>query len=138
MLPGEIFLSHASHDRKFADAVAARLRQHSLPVWYSQTDIVGAQQWHDEIGAALERCDWFVIILSPQAVSSKWVKRELIYALQDDRFENKIIPLLYLPCSYKPLSWTLSSFQMVNFTQSTDDGFKQLLRVWGIGYREQP
>jgi hypothetical protein len=140
MPPNEIFLSHSSQDRDFALIVAATLRSHGLPVWYSPTNIVGAQQWHDEIGAALERCDWFVVILSPNSITSKWVKRELVYALEDDRFENRIVPLRYLDCKEKLLSWTLSQLQIVDFTASHDDGFIQLLRIWGIGYngRLQP
>jgi len=68
--------------------------------------------WHDEIGRALARCDWFVLVLSPEAVLSNWVKRELIYSLQQDRFEGHIVPLLYQACDYDELSWTLSQLQM--------------------------
>ncbi|MGH8064677.1 MAG: toll/interleukin-1 receptor domain-containing protein [Candidatus Entotheonellia bacterium] len=96
---------------------------------------LGAQQWHDEIGAALRRCDWFVLVLSPNAVESIWVKRELLFSLQQNRFEDKIIPLLYQPCTYERLSWTLSLFQMVDFTQTFEQGCRDLLRVWGLGYR---
>jgi hypothetical protein len=78
MIPAEVFLSHSSADRLFADAVAAVMRRHGVPVWYSQTDILGAQQWHDEIGAALRRCDWFALVLSPHSVESMWVKRECL------------------------------------------------------------
>ena len=63
ILPREAFLSHSSKDRKMAQRVAATLRNHGVPIWYSETNLVGAQQWHDEIGKALERCDWFLIIL---------------------------------------------------------------------------
>ena len=52
-LPQEIFVSHASADRRMAQRGAEMLRQHGLPVWYSQTNLLGAQQWRDEIGAAL-------------------------------------------------------------------------------------
>lgn len=41
----------------------------------SKEHIGGAQEWHDEIGAALDRCDWFPVVLSPQSVASRWVKR---------------------------------------------------------------
>ena len=75
-MPVEVFLSHSSLDREFATSIAEAMRRHAVPVWYSQTNIVGAQQWHDEIGAALQRCDWFTIILSPNCVDSLWVKRE--------------------------------------------------------------
>jgi hypothetical protein len=42
-----------------------------------KANIRGAQQWHDEIGTALKRCDWFLLVLSPQSVRSMWVKHEL-------------------------------------------------------------
>ena len=117
-MPKEIFLSHSDRDRLFVKKLVAMMRRHGLPVWYSRTNILGAQQWHDEIGAALHRCDWFVLVLSPSAVESMWVKRELTFSLQQNRFENKIVPLLYQPCDYDQLSWTLSSFHMIDFTQT--------------------
>ncbi len=130
--PGEIFLSHCSQDREFADTLVSVLRRHGLQVWYAPTDVMGARQWHDEIGRALERCDWFAIIISPGAVRSMWVKRELSFALRQARFDEKIIPILYQPCDPHQLSWTLLSVQMVDFTQSFDEGCHQLLRVWGL------
>jgi hypothetical protein len=135
MLPQEVFLSHSDRDRPFVTELAAMMRRHGIPLWYSRTNILGAQQWHDEIGAALRRCDWFVLVLSPHAVESIWVKRELLFSLQQNRFEDKIIPLLYQPCAYERLSWTLSLFPMVDFTQTFEQGCRDLLHVWGLGYR---
>jgi hypothetical protein len=135
VLPNEVFLSHSSLDRQFANDLAAVIRRHGIPVWYSQTNILGAQQWQDEIGAALQRCDWFAIILSPQSAGSMWVKRELSYALQQNRFENKIVPIAYQPSDYDRLSWTLSLFQMVDFSRTPEAGYVDLLRVWGLGYQ---
>ena len=136
-LPQEVFLSHSNEDREFVDKLAVKLRRHGIPLWYSQTNIVGAQQWHDEIGAALQRCDWFAVVLSPQSVESMWVKRELLKALEQRRFQDKIIPILFKPCDYEHLSWTLSFFQMVDFTGQFADGIRALLRIWGIGYDDQ-
>ncbi|MEA3345009.1 MAG: toll/interleukin-1 receptor domain-containing protein [Chloroflexota bacterium] len=135
MLPNEVFLSHSSDDRDFAGRLVQVLRAHGIPVWFSRTDIVGAQQWHDEIGAALKRCDWFLVVLSPNSVESIWVKRELLFALQQDHFENKIVPVLLRLCDYEKLSWTLSIFQLVDFTHSFEDGCRDLLRIWGLGFR---
>jgi TIR domain len=92
ILPNEVFLSHSNLDREFADVLAGVMRRHGIPVWYSHTNILGAQQWQDEIGAALQRCDWFTIVLSPQSAESMWVRRELSYALNQNRFENRIVP----------------------------------------------
>ena len=110
------------------------LRRHRIPVWYSDIEIQGAQQWHDEIGRALKRCDWFILVLSPDAVASTWVKRELLYALQQDRFEGRIAPLLYRACDYEQLSWILPQFQIIDFACGFDDGCRDLLGVWGVQY----
>src|SRR3712207_4268095 len=135
MLPNEVFLSHSHLDQHFATPLVEVLRRHGIPVWHSATNIVGAQQWHDEIGAALKRCDWFVVILSPNSVASKWVKRELLFALNDDRYEGKIVPVLHRSCEYGDLSWTLSLLEMVDFVKDFDKGCRDLLRVWSLGYR---
>jgi hypothetical protein len=134
MFPNEIFLSHASTDKKFAQALAQVLRAHGLPVWFSRTNIRGAQQWHDEIGAALRRCDWFLVAFTPHSVPSMWVKRELLFALQQNHFEGRIVPLLVRTCDHERLSWTLSLAQFIDFTGSFDNGCRELLRIWGIGF----
>jgi hypothetical protein len=135
MPPQELFLSHSDHDRRFAAALVRVLQHYDIQVWYSRRNIVGAQQWHDQIGTALRRCDWFAIILSPNSVQSEWVKHELLFALNHTVYRGRIIPILYRPCDYESLSWTLSGFQMIDFTQRHTTGYRDLLRVWEIDYR---
>jgi hypothetical protein len=134
-LPREIFLSHASGDRRYADRLAKTLRVHGISVWYSRTHLRGAQQWQDEIGQALRRCDWFVVVLSPKAVRSMWVKRELSYALIQKRFQNKIVPVLHQKCHFEKLHWTLAGFQMVPATGDFSAGCGDLLNIWGLRYQ---
>jgi len=131
-LPREVFLSHASDDRDFADRLVKTLREHGIPVWYSRTHLRGAQQWQAEIGRALRRCDWFIVILSPKSVRSMWVKRELSYALIQKRFEDKIVPVLYRKCDYEKLHWTLKSLQIVDLSRTFAAGSRDLLRTWHL------
>jgi TIR domain len=107
IFPREISLAHSARDRRFADRLASTLRGAGIPVWHSGSSIVGAQQWHDEIGEALMRCDWFVVLLSPDSVKSRWVRLELGFALRDARYDKHIIPVLLKPCDHLGLSWTL-------------------------------
>jgi len=130
--PKEVFLSHASGDRRFADRLVDFLRRNGIPVWYSRTHLRGAQEWQNEIGRALRRCDWFVVVLSPRAVRSMWVGRELSYALLQKRYTGKIVPLLYHKCDHEKLHWALGSFQMVDFTADFDAGSADLLRIWRL------
>jgi len=134
-IPREIFLSHSSKDRRFALRLAQVLQDHGLPLWYSPTEIVGAQQWIGEIGAALERCDWFVLVLSPNAIRSEWVAAELGYALCEKRYENRIVPVLYRQCKLQGGFWPLARVQCVDLREGFTEGWRELLAVWGKGYR---
>lgn len=133
-MPTEVFVSHSHADQPFAERLVGVLRHHRIPFWYSDADIRGAQQWHDEIGKALQRCDWFILVLSPDSVASLWVKRELMYALQQERFEGRIAPLLHRECDPEQLSWTLPQLQTIDFSGSFDDGCRELLRIWNVQY----
>jgi hypothetical protein len=134
MIPKEVFLSHSSNNSPVAKSVAETLRNHGVPVWYSPTNIMTAQQWQDEIGKALRRCDWFMVLLSNDSVSSKWVRLELQYALNHSQYDNHIIPVGIESCEYEELSWTLGVFQMVDLTNSKEEAFSQILRSWGLGF----
>ena len=97
--------------------------------------MVGAQQWLDQIGEALRRCDWFVILLSPNSLESIWVKRELTFALNEERYNDTIVPIVFEFCDYLQFCWSLSSYQIVDFTEDFEIGCRALLRIWGFGYR---
>ena len=131
-LPKEVFISHAHRDRAFVKRLVQVLQAHQIKYWYSPKHIAGAQEWHDEIGKALVRCDWFMLVLSPQAVKSKWVVHEYFYAFDTDRYTGRIVPVLYKPCRWERLSWTLRRFQWVNFDRDFDAGCFALLKTWGI------
>src|SRR5215475_4150617 len=136
MTPTEIFLSHAPQDRVMAQRLATVLTRHGIPVFFSPQHIRGAQQWQNEILSALQRCDWFMVLLSPHAINSMWVKREVAFALQDPRYEDRIIPLQYRECDLKSLQW-LTLFQMVDFAGDFTNGCQSLLRIWEIGLRKE-
>jgi hypothetical protein len=132
--PRELFISHASSDKDFVDRLIKVLARHRIRFWYSGSHLVGAEQWHDEIGKALARCDWFLLILSPAAIRSMWVKRELRYALNVTRFNDRIIPILLRPCEYRELSWTLDAIQMIDFASDFDQGCRALFRIWKLAF----
>jgi TIR domain len=133
MIPKEVFLSHSAKNRKDATLLAETLRNHGVPVWYSPSNIKSAQQWHDEIGKALRRCTWFLLLLTRASVSSKWVKMELAYAMNHRQYNAHILPIKAEKCNYEDLSWTLGSIQMVNFSNGSDKCFREILGTWGLG-----
>ena len=135
--PIEVFVSHSSKNADFISRLNCVLTDHKVKSFVSKANIRGAQQWHDEIGIALKRCDWFVLVLSPQSVRSRWVKHELIYALQASRYRERIIPVLYRQCDTDALSWTLSSIEWIDFRGDFDEACKQLLQIWQLRYKSK-
>jgi hypothetical protein len=133
--PPEVFLSHSSTNVAIVSRLAKVLGDYGVNVFLRKANIHGAQQWHDQIGTALRRCDWFLVVLSPQSVRSRWVKHELIYALQENRYRERIIPVLYKTCDADNLSWTLAAIEWVDFRKDFDKACEQLLRIWQIKYR---
>jgi hypothetical protein len=111
--PRAVFLSHAHADVAVARRIQSALRRDRVKFWFAPHKVVGSQRWHDEIGRALDRCDWFLLLLSPHAVSSKWVKHELLFALNADHYEDRIIPVLHRDCRFEKLSWTLDQIQRI-------------------------
>ena len=106
----EVFVSHASRDRSIVKRLLKIFKHNKIRYWFSESHIPGATQWHDEIGRALDRCDWFLLVLTPNAVKSVWVKRELLYVLRQNRYKGRIIPALVRDCKHELLSWTLGGF----------------------------
>lgn len=133
--PSEVFISHSSKNASFVLRLKEVLTKHGLKSFMSKTNIRGAQEWHDEIGTALKRCDWFLLVLSPQSVDSAWVKHELIYALQENRYRGHIIPVLYKNCDQESLSWTLSAIEWIDFRKNFDDACEELLLIWQLKYK---
>jgi hypothetical protein len=93
-----------------------------------------AQQWLDQIGLALKRCDWFVVVLTPEAVASMWVKREVTAALMSGKYDGRIVPLFAKDCDYERLGWPLTALQTISL-RPFKIGISELLRVWGVTYQ---
>ena len=131
----KVFISHSAQDRAFVVRLTRALQRHGVRYWYSAQHIKAAQEWHDAIGRALEECNWFVVVLTPAAVRSIWVKRELAFVLRQRRYNERIIPVLLKSCEFQNLSWTLEEFEFIDFTNDFGKACRQLLRIWGIKYQ---
>jgi len=134
----KVFLSHSAADRSFVIRLTQVLKRHRVKYWYSARHIKGAQEWHDAIGRGLDECNWFLLVLTPAAVRSLWVKRELAFALRQRRYNEHIIPVLLRNCEFQYLSWTLDEFEFIDFTSDFPSACRQLLRVWQIAYEPEP
>ncbi len=105
-----VFISHASTDRSYATRIADVLRQAGHSVWTPQ-DILPGDNWASAVGDALTKADALVALISPAALASEAVTREWEFALGQERFKDRLIPVSIK--SVGELPWILGKLQML-------------------------
>jgi hypothetical protein len=126
-----IFISHSTQDARFVDALVERLRDHYLATWYAPRHMPGGY-FKEGLEKALNNCDWFLIVLSPAAIASEWVKWELEAAMADPRFNGKVIPVLAAPCDWQSLHAHLKRYQLFDFVAQPKEAESRLLVHLGV------
>jgi hypothetical protein len=90
----KVFISHSSHDDALAGQIASHLEKAGLDVWYDKDEIQPGDNWADKIGHALSESDAMVVLVTPTALESKIIDRDINYALTQKRFKGRLIPVL--------------------------------------------
>lgn len=130
-MPKRIFISHSSKDKAFVEQqLVPLLNRHSINTWYSRDDIQSASDWQSSILDSLQECDWFLVVMSPSAMASEWVKAEVLWA-----FENRsgcIVPVLLEECQLLNFHLQMPRLQYVDFTAEVQTARQELLRIWGV------
>jgi hypothetical protein len=103
----KVFLSYASEDREIAKTVADDLRE-------AGHDVYPGAHWPQDVRAALNQADAFVVLLSPAAVGSPFVSQEIKLALVSERLENRVIPVVLKRSTQVP--WILKTMEPITAT----------------------
>jgi hypothetical protein len=127
---GKIFISHASKDKNFVDRLVADLAAHGVPVWYDKLDVRLGDSIPGKINSGISEAKYFLIVLSPAAVKSRWVQEELNAALmrQVASAGTFLIPVLVEDCDVPPL---LNHRRFADFREDYEAGLEELLEVFG-------
>jgi hypothetical protein len=76
-----VFLSYTQRDSAFMLRLKGDLQAAGFDVWTADADLrPGTPDWTSKVEAALDKAHCMVVVLSPNAKKSLWVKRELYYA----------------------------------------------------------
>lgn len=89
-----VFISYTSGDRKFVNRLAADLRRRRIKVWFDERLRIGDKR-QKVITRAIETTDNFVLIMSPESVTSRQVLNELATAFAK---QKRVLPLMCQPC----------------------------------------
>jgi tetratricopeptide (TPR) repeat protein len=93
----KLFISHSSQDDAFVRDLRTALADFGQDVWIDSRELRGGDPLWSEIQKAIEGASAYVVVVSPAALQSKWVGKELRHALavRDQRGKDKfpVIPL---------------------------------------------
>ena len=115
-----IFFSYSRSDAEFAQKLAKDLQAEGYSIWIDQISVEPGTRWDSEVEKALESSDVFLVVLSPDAVSSENVMDEFAFALEENK---KIVPVLHRDCKI-PLR--LRRLHYIDFTGDYMSGLAQL------------
>lgn len=127
---GKVFVSHASKDKDFVDRLVSDLAARGVPVWYDKLDVRLGDSIPGKINSGISEAKYFLIVLSPAAVKSKWVQEELNAALmrQVASAGTFLLPVLVEDCDVPPL---LGHRRFADFHESYEAGLEELSEVFG-------
>jgi TIR domain len=108
----DIFISYSRRDQEFVTRLASDLDAQVAGVWFDQSAIQLGQDWHDEIMEGIHECKAFILVLSPDAAESRYVREEVNKALE---LGKTIFPVIY-----RPAKWTGEFDSLVNEIQTLD------------------
>jgi len=123
----DLFLSYTTQDRDFVERLATDLSARALTVWWDQPEIEAGGSIVASIEHGLARSRRFAVVLSPSSRQSSWVanETEAAIALENERRESLVIPILYQTCEVPVL---LKHRKRVDFSASYEKGLEELLR----------
>ncbi len=140
MASPRIFVSHSHVDDTFGRRLVADLRARlgEDAVWYDASGgLHGGDEWWTTIRAEITARDVFLVVLSPDALASVWVPREMNIAyFQHVKVGKRLIPVFYRPCE-PPADWQLVHGFDFTGSQSYDQALAGLLADLGVAQAGQ-
>jgi len=97
-----------------------------LTVFFDQR-IVPGDSWAKALSEAIESARYVLVVLSPDALNSEWIRQEMNVGLErETRGKAKVIPLMLRECDPPPF---IANKTWADFTTAYETGIRQLLPV---------
>lgn len=101
-MPGKLFISHSSQDDALVRQLRRALAELGQDGWIDSRELRGGDPLWPEIAAAIDAAAGLAVVVSPDGLQSKWVGKELQYALslqaQRGRDGFPVVPLAVDGC----------------------------------------
>lgn len=132
----KVFLSYTEADREVAKGLASHLEKAGHTVWYPDGALFPGDNWALEVGKALDESEAMVVLLSPQAMKSDWVRKDIEFALGAVQYRRRLIPMMVKPTSDIP--WILEKFPMVRLNKGIAHAAREVADYVEHGFELTP
>lgn len=120
----KVFLSYAAGDHDVAESLARELAAAGYDVWRWETSVLPGDNWATKTGDALRDSRAMIVLLSPEAVKSPNVRREIEYAIGSPNYEGRVIPVLLRPTQ---VPWILNKLSPIRAGKSLSQTSKRII-----------
>lgn len=125
--PPKAFISHNRANKAEAEALARELRNNGVDAWFDKWEIGPGDSLVGKINEGLATAQLFVILLSPEALKSRWVGAELDFGVVARINETaKVVPVIVTACEVPPL---LQATKYLNWSTGLEDVVRDLADV---------
>ncbi len=72
----KVFISYAYEDLPEARSIANSCQKIGLSTWMDEKEIKSGEKWREQLNHAIEECDFAIVLISKEALNSKYITRE--------------------------------------------------------------
>jgi len=111
-MKAKVFISHAASDESLASQLAEQLERAGLEVLNPYEEIVPGENWAEKVAHGLEESDFMLIVITPGAMKSEWLRNDINYALSSKKFRDRLVTVLVGPTMESPgdVPWILLKY----------------------------
>lgn len=125
-----VFLSHSSTDKPIARKIRDELEAKGLQVWLDEVEIRVGHSIPNKLASGLDSADVLCLLISKDALASKWVMREYNAFLHKSMNDNRPILPCRLDTSNMPT--LISDIKYADFSRDFASGMSALLGAVAI------
>jgi hypothetical protein len=138
----DVLLSHNRAQKPFVREVARQWRKLGLNVFLDEDTIEPGENVAAAVGRAVESSRHIVLIITPDAIASRWVALEYCGAVyQDpDARQRRLIPVLLEPTDASEVPLIVRVLNWIDLTdpETRRERYHYLLRFLGVGAKRLP
>lgn len=130
----KVFITHSHGNRPLVWQIVKTLKQSGLDVWDDEYDTYPSGNWYKVTGEALERSDVLVVLVTPDALDSDIVHKDIGFALTNIQFKYRVIPVLVgvdLTVAKEHFGWIMSHLDVITIPtcEGQKEGIEQITQA---------